>query len=201
MQQVYQFKGIALQIPPSVYAPSEDSLLLAESISVEKGCTAIDVGCGSGIQTLNMLSKGAEKVIALDTSEEALEATMKNCGAAGFGKKVDARKSDLFKNCREKSDLIVFNPPYIATADKKFSDLDGGKNGREVLDRFLAQMPAHLNEGGECYFLQTNLNGYAQTEQKLKKLGLSFNVAARKKLFFEELAVYRCWRHGVQSRE
>lgn len=161
--------------------------------------TAIDMGCGSGIQTLNLLFAGAGKVIALDINEKALETIAKNCGLAGFHGKIDARISDLFSACNEKADLIVFNPPYLETEAKKFPDLDGGKMGRELLDRFLTEMPAHLNKGGKCYFLQTDLNGYAATERKIESLGMELEVVARKRLFFEELTVYRCWRREMKS--
>ncbi len=189
--------------PATVYPPSEDSYLLAGSVKGAKGKSAIDVGCGNGIQSLNLLFLGAAKVIALDINEYALRATEMNCKAAGFGNKIDARKSDLFSACPEKADIIVFNPPYIETSQEevdasgkkyRFADLDGGKRGREILDRFLHEMPTHLNKGGMCYFLQTGLNGYAQTEKILKRLGLGFEIAGRKKIFFEELAVYRCWK-------
>ncbi len=195
--------------PEGVYFPSEDSFLLSQSARIRDGQTAIDVGCGSGIQSLGLLLGGAAKVIALDINEEALAATEANCRAAGFGGKIEARKSDLFAACPEKADIVVFNPPYVETRGgktrkndgarnshgangmAKFPDLDGGAKGREVLDRFLAQVPAHLNEGGVCYFLQTDLNGYAQTGKILEGLGLEFEVVGRKRIFFEELAVFR----------
>ncbi len=206
--------------PIGVYSPSDDSYLLAESVHPAKGCIAIDMGCGSGIQMLNLLFRGAAKVIALDISEEALQATRENCTAAGFGDRVDVRKSDLFGACPEKADLIVFNPPYIETMQSEnqnadepqnpfkgrrldkvrestetmFSDLDGGRKGREVLNRFLAQMPTHLNKAGECYFLQTDLNGYAETWKILTSLGFDFEIVGCKKMFFEEIAIYRCRR-------
>ncbi|MCH7902518.1 hypothetical protein IIC68_02075, partial [archaeon] len=60
----------------NVYYPSEDSYFLAEqtfsSKSLiknwlhEKNATAIDLGCGSGIQSLNLLFKGSSKVTAIE---------------------------------------------------------------------------------------------------------------------------------------
>jgi len=187
------FRANYFDCPKDVYFPSEDSYFLAENISIEKNKTVIDVGCGSGIQSLNALMQGASKVVALDLNEKAIEATKKNCKKENFGEEIQTLKSNLFENYSgEKADVIIFNPPYIVTDEIKYIDLDGGKNGRETLNRFLEQFPKHLKKGGMCYFIQTDINGYRQTEKTLRKNGFRFNIIAKKKGFFEELAVYCC---------
>jgi len=178
--------------PKSVYYPSEDSYFLAENVATKKNAVVIDVGCGSGIQSLNTLINGASKAIALDLNEDALKATKENCEKAGFMGKIETIKSDLFENCsKKKADAIIFNPPYVVSDEVKYVDLDGGKKGRETLDVFLEEFPMHLKENGECFFLQTNLNGEAETEKKLGDRGFTFEIVARKGGFFEELIVYR----------
>ena len=94
----------------------------------------------------------------------------------------------------EKADIIIFNPPYLESDDYKHADLDGGKKGREILDRFLEQMPLYLKKNGKCFFLQTDLNGHAETEKLLKAKGMKFKIIARKKGFFEELCIYEAAR-------
>ncbi len=183
--------GAHFGAPKETYFPSEDSYFLAENVSIPKKALMIDVGCGSGIQSLNAFHKGASRVIALDLNKAALAATKKNCLKAGF-KNIKTIESDLFRNCREKADAIIFNPPYLESDEYRHIDLDGGKKGREVLDRFLEQMPKHLNKKGVCYFLQTDLNGNGKTGKKLKELGFEFKIIARKKGFFETLCIYRC---------
>ncbi len=180
--------------PANVYFPTEDSYLLADNVKIAKDSSVADIGCGSGIQSINALQQGARRVYSIDINSNALQCTKENCEKAGFSGKIFAIKSDLFAKFTEKVDCIIFNPPYVESGNFRFTDLDGGKKGREVLDRFLAQMPKHLNENGRCFFLQTGLNGYAKTEQKLRKLGLSFEVVVCKKFFFEELCIYRCWK-------
>ncbi|MCR4368949.1 MAG: methyltransferase [archaeon] len=184
-----------------IYYPSEDSYLLAKNVKITKGI-AIDVGCGSGIQTLNALMQGADKAVAIDVNENALLCTLENAKKIGAEKKVTTLKSDLFENyAGEKADTIIFNPPYVpsdldeageGSKKIKFVDLDGGKNGREVLDRFLAQFPRHLKKNGTCYFLQSDINGYQKTEKKLAQKGLKFTRLSPRRQFFEELAVYKC---------
>jgi release factor glutamine methyltransferase len=190
-QTKFYFKEKLYECPKNVYLPAEDSYLLAQATQPNKKDFAIDIGCGTGIQTINILSKGASHVIATDIKSECLKTTKTNCKIAGFSEKVETRKSDLFNKVPEKFDLITFNPPYVETEEIKYTDLDGGKKGREILDRFLEEFPNHLNKGGTCYFLQTNINGYKETEKKLKKHNLKFKIIARKKMFFEELAVFK----------
>lgn len=189
MNEKFYFRGKLYPVQRSVYFPLEDSYFLAESIPSANGF-CIDIGCGSGIQSLNLLSKGADNVLAVDINPQALEITKYNCSLAGFSAKIHTRRSDLFENVPEKADVIVFNPPYVESENLEEIDLDGGRRGREVLERFLGQAPLHMNKGCVCYFLQTDLNGYAQTEKILKDSGLDFEIVGRKKLFFEELAVY-----------
>ncbi len=184
--------------PAGVYFPSEDSYFLAESVKIRKGCSVADVGCGSGIQSLNALMKGAAKIVALDINGEAAKITVRNCEKAGFSGKIVARKSDLFEKFRGKADCIIFNPPYVESEGIDYADLDGGRKGREVLDKFLGQMPERLDKDGVCFFLQTDLNGHAETERKLRGAGMGFRIIAKKRGFFEELAVYECRKkeHG-----
>ncbi|HLC92319.1 MAG TPA: HemK2/MTQ2 family protein methyltransferase [archaeon] len=188
------FRGKNYNCPASVYCPSEDSYFLAENVNVKKGATVADMGCGCGIQSLNALMKGASKVYAIDVNVQALRATEENCKSAGFSGKVKGIKSDLFEKFKGKADCIIFNPPYVESDGIRFVDLDGGKKGREVLDRFLEQMPQRLSKNGECWFLQTDLNGYAKTREILRKAGVESKIVARKRGFFEELAVFGCWK-------
>ncbi|MEM4326953.1 MAG: methyltransferase [Candidatus Diapherotrites archaeon] len=186
--------GFVFSCPSNVYFPSDDSYLLVSSIKDCKNLFALDVGCGSGIQTLNLLQRGAKKVLAIDVNEECLKVTLENCRKIGFDDKVIVRQSNLFSSVPEIFDLIVFNPPYVPSEKIRFVDVDGGKRGREVLDEFLTEFPLHLSKNGKCYFLQSNLNGFRETERILESFGFYWKVVSEIKLFFEKLSVYCCWR-------
>ena len=189
---VFLFKDEKYPCSKTVYFPSEDSYFLVENIKIPKNSFVIDMGCGSGIQSLNVLMQGASKVTCIDLNEEALEITKNNCKQAGFAGKISTLKSNLFENYSgEKADVIIFNPPYVVSDEIKYLDLDGGKKGRETLNRFLEQFPKHLKKEGVCFFLQTDLNGYEETGKILKSLGFKHKIVAKRKSFFEELAVFR----------
>jgi len=189
------FKNIWLEVFPKVYGPSDDSFLLAESVSVKQGAKALDLGTGTGIQGINAAILGAAKVVCTDISEEALQNAGHNAKKLGIEKKFEFREGSLFGCIKkgEKFDAIIFNPPYVASGNRaKYADLDGGKKGREVLDRFLEQAKKHLRKGGKVFFVQSSLNGEKKTKKILKELGFGFEISARKKLFFEELMAFKC---------
>lgn len=176
------------------YYPAEDSILLSQAVKFEKGTTILDMGCGSGIQSINAVKHGAQKVLAVDISETALKNTLLNAKKFGMLEKISVQKSNLFELINEQFDAIIFNPPYVETKEKKSPDIDGGKNGREVLDDFLEKFGSYLKKGGTCFFLQSTLNGLKKTEKILTRKKFGFKIVARKKLFFEELVVFRAWK-------
>ena len=184
----------------NIYEPREDSFLLAKALDKKwiRNQKCLDLGCGSGIQTMQLLENGADFVTAADIDASALYFTQFNLEENFSREKINRvtiLESDLFENLDEKKfDVIAFNPPYVISDSLEEKALDGGKSGREVLDRFLLQAENLLNENGMVFFLQNDLNGFKETEDLLKRLHFQFEILARQKLFFEELVVFRAWK-------
>ena len=175
-----------------VYPPLEDSFLLAKSLPEFTGKTVLDMGCGTGIQGITALASGAKKTVFADKNPLALACAKKNLEKLGL--QGEFVQSDLFENIREKFDAIIFNPPYVPSEKTVYPDVDGGKKGREVLDRFIEGFPARLKEKGECFFLQSSLNGIEKTRSLLSKKKFSAEIIAGEKLFFEELVIFKAQR-------
>jgi len=187
------FRDIELIVFDSVYEPQEDSFLLAENVKAREGIRALDVGCGSGIQAINLAVQGAE-VLAVDICEEAVKNALENAKLLGLENKISAKKSDLFSEVQGKFSLIAFNPPYLPGDRRKDRSVLGGRKGSEVLHAFLDKLPGFLEKGGECFFVCSSLNDFEGLGRKIKGSGLRFEIIARQKLFFEELAVFRVFR-------
>ena len=194
MSSKFLFNNREFLVLNGVYAPREDSFLLAKNVNFKKGCRVLDLGCGSGIQGINALTQGAESVVFADVNEKALECAKLNAKAASLGDRIEARKSNLFDKISERFDCIVFNPPYVPSESREHNDTDGGKQGREVLDLFLKQVPGRLERNGFCFFLQSSLNRERETVAALDTAGLKAQVVARQRLFFEELIVFKCFK-------
>lgn len=180
-----------------VYLPSDDSFLLVECIKKEnlssKKC--LDMGCGSGVESEAMLLSGAKSVLAVDINPSAVIETNKRIKTSFPGhiqKLFSAKKSNLFSNVKDKFDFIAFNPPYVPSDEIKWVDLDGGEEGREIIDKFIPLAKKHLNKNGVLLLLITSLNKPSVVKKILKKNGFSVKIVGKKKLFFEELLVLKC---------
>lgn len=183
----YYLKNKEFYYSEEVYEPKEDSYLMAENIKFEAKKKVLDMGCGSGIQSMNALIQNCE-VIAVDLNPEALEITKQNSKQIKKEKKIKTIQSNLFEKIKkQKFDYILFNPPYVPSDTIKYIELDGGKKGREILNKFLEEVPKWITEKGKIYFIQTNINGIKETKNILKKYKLKMCKKATKKEFFEEL--------------
>lgn len=189
------FNEIEILFSDEVYEPHEDSFLLANAIpeNLVKNKKCLDLGCGSGIQAVNLALKKAVFVLAVDINEKALELTQLNA-RNNFLNQIKTLKSDLFESINEKFEVIVFNPPYLPSSELKFKELDGGFKGRFLIDRFLERFSNYLESKGLVFLIQSSLNDFKLTENFLLENGFEFKAIANQKMFFEELKVYQISR-------
>lgn len=204
MQRV-EFDGIVLQVPTSVYAPREDSFLLAAAVKKFAKGKVLEVGTGSGLSAIVAArKKEVESVIAVDSSDSALKTAGKNAAVNGVAEKIVFKKSNLFSTVKEKFDCIAFNPPYLPSepADKTCGSLkrvwEGGSTGRAVLDKFLREVKRHLKPKGSLLLLNSSLSssrqegdGNEETRTALEKLGFQVRVVGKQDFFFEHLVVFK----------
>ena len=174
---------------PFIYSPSEDSYLLSyilkKSIPVlledKPNLIFLEIGTGSGIHLETALSSGIKKenIFSCDMDQKSVD----HCKHLGF----HCIKSDLFEKIVGKFDLIVFNPPYLPENkfDKK-KDTSGGKEGNEVILKFLKQAKGHLKDKGKIYLLISSLT----PKINFNEFGYKGKLLGNEKLFFEELCVW-----------
>ncbi len=192
---------IPFAVSKAVYPPREDSWLLAQAIPKIGGKKCLDMGCGSGIQTAAMLLNGAERVTSVDKHAEAISTAKQNLSTHFDMNKVEFIISDLFQNVKGSYDFMVFNPPYVPTTEMKWSDTDGGKKGRDVIDKFLDQFHLFLSPEGTCYLLQSSRNSLVLTQEKAREVGFSCNIVALQDVPGEELQVLRLQREVLKEEE
>ena len=169
-----------------VYPPSDDSILLIESLDVEQNERILEIGCGSGVVSIHCAKYGCI-VIAVDINPSAVECTRENAQLNDV--KIDVRLSDLFENVQERFDKIVFNLPYLPVIDEGelAKAWSGGEDGMGPLPRLLDEANDHLCENGKVIVVvsslmdQNKLNALL-SKHKVRKLGET-------PLFFEKLEV------------
>lgn len=186
---MYYFRDFKFQTSGDVYEPAEDSLLLAESLIIKSGDYFLDIGTGIGIQAI-IAARMAEKVLATDINPNAIEIARSNAELNGI-RNIEFRVSNLFDSISEKFDLIIFNPPYLPSHEKDTLGLSwsGGKNGTEIINRFLGRVSSHLKPGGRFEILISSLNNLRNVKKKFNENNLEFEIIARKKLWFERIYV------------
>jgi len=150
-----------------VWRLDKTSFIMARGL-VRKACkTALDLGCGSGLQSL-IMAKSAEKVTGVDINPRAINLTGFNAHMNGIGN-VEFICGDLYKAIADhKFDQIVSNPPSAPGLVKAWNR-EGGISGREVVEDILTGIKDHLEYGGIC---QTTLHlGYNEDKDIILWLG------------------------------
>lgn len=185
------YRGVRLNLCPSVYPPSDDSYLLADNIQTKESERVLDMGTGCGILGI-IASKMGGDVTSSDINEKALKCTRKNAELNGV--ELALVKSDLFNGIRGKYDLIMFNPPYLPKDGLDYDDelklsWEGGDTGIEVTDRFLEGLGSHLSEEGRALIIQSSLS-MPPHGPSFTSFGLKGRAIDEKPLFFEKLYVY-----------
>ncbi len=162
-----------------IYEPREDSFLLQKYVRKLVRGRVLDMGTGSGIQALTALEKNNE-ILAVDIDKEVVE-SLKN--------KINVKISDLFSNVNGKFDFIIFNPPYLPNSEVKDIALDGGKEGYEVIEKFLDQANDYLNEDGKILMIVSSLSKFDKVKEIIKRNNFNFKILEEKKFAFEVLYV------------
>jgi release factor glutamine methyltransferase len=169
-----------------VYPPREDTYLLIECIEPKAGEKVLEVGCGSGLVSLHCAKVGAI-VVAVDINEKAVDCTRANLERNHLQAQV--HRSDLFSKIEGGFDLILFNPPYLVGTgeDELEKSWAGGRDGVEVLERFLREAPGHLTSGGRVVVLLSTMMNEAPLTRALS--AFKRRRLGSERLFFEELWV------------
>lgn len=118
-----------------------------------------DVGTGSGVIAISfLLQKPGWKAIASDISSEALALAQENAEKSGVADRLQFIQTSLFEGEMEPVDIIVSNPPYLATSSLETlspevqSDprlaLDGGENGLTLIQNLIEKAVANLKPNG-----------------------------------------------------
>ncbi len=77
------------------------------------GAKVLDLFCGTGSLGIEAVSRGAEKVVFVDSNLDSVRLTKKNLtGLVGNVKVYQSDAVKFLKGCKEKFDLVLIDPPY-----------------------------------------------------------------------------------------
>ena len=120
-----QFWNRWFEISPDVLDPRGDSEVLVNLALQQKADRILDLGTGSGILALTLLSEWPDALaVGVDICEKALLIAQRNAVQHEVSDRFQAQKSDWFEAISGQFDLIVSNPPYIGEDEIPHLDPD-----------------------------------------------------------------------------
>jgi homocysteine S-methyltransferase len=165
-----------------VFAPTQGSFLVwkhlfQERIGRERRC--LDIGCGTGLQTIQLALNGAEHVHGIDLDPDAVGLTMTNAFRNGVSERVTAATADLFAWVPEEHyDVIVAS--LFQTPVDPFQNVVSHRPldywGRSAVDHVIRMLPEALTPEGEAYLLHLSILSQARTQQLLAEEDLDAQV-------------------------
>ncbi len=120
--------------------------------------TAIDVGIGSGVLSLQMMKHGFQKVFGTDTNPNAIVGLAEFMGNTKLSRKIELDLGHLFGKWKKQTELIVFNPPWLPESDPQDSHIDKAIYYDENLfSDFFLEAKKRLLPDGRVVLLFSNL--------------------------------------------
>lgn len=172
---------------PGVYPPQGDTWLLADALlarGLVTGRRVLDVCTGTGVLAIAAARAGAASVTAVDLSARAAVTTWLNSRRQGV--EVTVRRGDLFASVAgQRFDVVLANPPYVPAQGQRLPrhsigrSWDAGPDGRALLDRICAGVPAVLADDGVLVLAQSAVADEGRTLEQLEGAGMDAAVVAR----------------------
>ena len=152
-----EFFGLDLQVDSRVLVPRPDTETLVEWALEVAGDhpRVVDLGTGSGAIALAIKKwRPSARVEAVDASRGALEVAAANADKLGLA--VEFRQASWLSETASRYDLIVSNPPYVASDDPHLpalkhepaQALESGADGLRDIRTIVAQAPQRLRPRG-----------------------------------------------------
>lgn len=137
--------------------------------------SAIDVGVGSGVLSLQLIKHGFQKAFGTDTNPNAIIGLNESLEGTKLSRKIEIDYGHLFAKWEKPTELIVFNPPWLP-ASHKLERLDEAMYYNEQLfPEFFAEAKKRLLPDGKIVVLFSNLGQITEVskinpiEEELKK--------------------------------
>ena len=159
----WNFMGLDFDVNKNVLIPEQDTETLVEEAMrfLEDGMRFIDLCTGSGCIALSLLNYTNEtKALCTDISADALTVAGGNADKLGLSERAEFVRTDLFPDSNVgKFDMIVSNPPYIASSvidglapevrdyEPRIA-LDGAEDGLLFYKRIVEKAPEYLLSNG-----------------------------------------------------
>jgi len=152
--------------------------------------TAIDVGVGCGVLSLQMVQSGFQKVYATDINPNAIVGLTEFMGATKLSRKIELDFGHLFGKWEKQTELIVFNPPWLPEVHDLGSIDDAIYYNKTLFPDFFAAAKKRLLPEGKLVLIFSNL---AQITNVTKEHPIETELAEGDRFKLE-----RCFKKSVR---
>lgn len=176
-----EYLGLQIHVPAGVFPPTPVSDVLGRVVieQARPGMRVLDVGSGSGINSILAARQGAD-VVGIDVNPASVEASRANAAANGVADRTEFVLSDLFDDVDGTFDLMITDPPFRwfparsmlarAVTDERF----------RMLRRFLAETPARLRPGGAVLVFYGTSGDVAHLDERSAAAGFASETIAER---------------------
>ena len=119
--------------------------------------TAIDVGVGCGVLSLQMVQHGFQKVYATDINPNAIIGLKEFMGTTKLSRKIELDFGHLFGKWKKQTELIVFNPPWLPETHVLSSIDEAIYYNKTLFSDFFAAAKKRLLPEGKLVLIFSNL--------------------------------------------
>jgi len=173
-----------ITVDEGVFAPTQGSFLIwqylfTEGIGAHQRC--LDIGCGSGLLTVQLAKNGASHVHAIDIDAPAVTNTLTNAFRNGVADQVSAAAADLYPWVPEERYDVIVASLYQMPVDP-FEQVTTHRPldfwGRNLIDHLIRLLPEALADDGVAYIMQLSIIGEQRTVEQLDALGYQSRVVS-----------------------
>ncbi len=128
------------------------TLTLANATVRRPSEASLDLGTGCGFLAF-LAAAHSRRVVAVDRNPRAVNLAAFNARLNDLSN-VECLEGDLFEPVAgQEFDLVVSNPPFVISPERRYIYRDSGMLGDEVTRKIVEQVPALLRQGGFCQIL------------------------------------------------
>ena len=119
--------------------------------------TAIEVGIGCGVLSLQMIQHSFQKIFATDINPNAIIGLIAFIGTTKLSRKLELDCGHLFGKWEQQTELIVFNPPWLPDSPATEKNNDAMNYNTTLFNEFFKEAKKRLLPDGKLVLLFSNL--------------------------------------------
>ncbi len=202
--RTYTYDNLELVILQGVFHPAffGSTFAFLEFLKQQslKGKKILEIGCGSGLLSLEAARMGA-RVVAVDINPEAVRCTRDNARRNGL--QVEAIESDLFTALpAEQFDCLIVNPPYFeGVPEEEASHAWYSGEGHQFFHRFFEQLPQYVKPKGKSWMVLSEVCELARIHRIAEQGRCMMKECYRSQRVFEQFMIYEIEHEAAKEAE